>query len=72
MSKDYDVDLLGSLPLDINIRQQADHGKPTVISDPNSKISDMYHNISRTMAAKLAEKSKDYSNKFPNIVIHKS
>lgn len=72
MSKDYNVDLLGSLPLDINIREQADNGKPTVISDPSSKISDMYHDISRTMAAKLAEKSKDYSNKFPNIVIHKS
>ncbi|PWQ94014.1 iron-sulfur cluster carrier protein ApbC [Leucothrix arctica] len=72
MSKDFDVDFLGSLPLDINIRQQADDGKPSVISDPDGKISEMYHDISRTMAAKLAEKSKDYSNKFPNIVIHKS
>ena len=72
MSEDYDVNFLGSLPLDINIREQADNGKPSVIADPTGKISGMYHDISRTMAAKLAEKSKDYSNKFPNIVIHKS
>ena len=72
MSDDYEVNFLGSLPLDINIREQADNGKPTVIAHPKGKISEMYHDISRTMAAKLAEKSKDYSNKFPNIVIHKS
>lgn len=72
MSEDFKVDFLGSLPLDINIRMQADEGEPSVIAEPEGKISKMYHDISRTMAAKLAEKSKDYSNKFPNIVIHKS
>ncbi|RVU86259.1 iron-sulfur cluster carrier protein ApbC [Leucothrix sargassi] len=71
MSKDYDVNFLGSLPLDINIREQADHGKPSVISHSEGKISAMYHDIARKMAAELSVKSKDYSNKFPNIVIHK-
>ena len=35
MGKDYDVELLGSLPLDIKIREQADSGKPTVVADPD-------------------------------------
>ncbi len=34
MCKDYNVDLLGSLPLDITIREQTDGGKPTVIASP--------------------------------------
>ena len=69
MSKEFDVDFLGSLPLDINIREQADNGNPTVIADPDGQISDMYREISRKMSARLAEKSKDYASKFPNIVI---
>ena len=35
MASDYDVELLGSLPLDIRIREQADSGKPTVVADPD-------------------------------------
>lgn len=69
MSEEYQVDFLGALPLDIHIREQADNGNPSVVSDPDGKISSMYHDISRKMSAKLAEKSKDYSSKFPNIVI---
>src|SRR5207249_1906171 len=34
MCKEYGVELLGSLPLDIAIREQADSGKPTVVADP--------------------------------------
>ena len=38
MCKDYNIDLLGSLPLDIKIREQSDSGKPTVIAEPLSLI----------------------------------
>ena len=38
MGKDYGVELLGSLPLDIKIREQADSGKPTVVADPDSRV----------------------------------
>ncbi len=69
MSKEFDVDFLGGLPLNITIREQADAGNPTVIADPDGQISDMYREISRKMSSKLAEKSKDYTSKFPNIVI---
>ncbi|MDI1298165.1 iron-sulfur cluster carrier protein ApbC [Methylotenera sp.] len=69
MSKDYNVDLLGSLPLDITIREQADSGKPTVIATPDSKIANIYKEIARKAAIKIANTSLDHSGKFPNIVI---
>jgi len=69
MSEEYDVDFLGALPLDINIREHADNGNPSVVADPDGQISDMYRDISRKMSARLAAQSKDYSTKFPNIVI---
>jgi len=69
MCKDYNVDLLGSLPLDIKIREQADSGKPTVIADPTSKIADIYKEIARKAAIKIANAGLDHSSKFPNIVI---
>jgi len=72
MSQDYGVDFLGALPLDIRIREQADNGKPTVVADPDSRIAEIYREISRRVTAKLALQGKDYSSKFPNIVIQNS
>jgi ATP-binding protein involved in chromosome partitioning len=69
MCDDYQVDLLGSLPLDIKIREQADGGKPTVIAEPDSKISHIYKEIARKAAIKIANAALDHSSKFPNIVI---
>lgn len=72
MAKDYNVDLLGSLPLDINIRMQADSGQPTVVASPDSKISSTYKQIARKAASKIAIANLDHSAKFPNIVIQKT
>ena len=69
MSKDYNVDLLGALPLDITIRTQTDTGKPTVVAEPDSKIASIYKEIARKTASKIANASLDHSSKFPNIVI---
>jgi len=69
MAKDYDIDLLGSLPLDIQIREQADGGKPTVIAEPDSKVANEYKAIARKAAIKIANAALDHSAKFPNIVI---
>lgn len=69
MCDDYDVDLLGSLPLDIGIRVQADSGKPTVVSEPDGKITQVYKQIARSVAIKIANSKLDHSGKFPNIVI---
>ena len=69
MASDYQVDLLGSLPLDMHIRMQADSGQPTVIAQPDSKIAHIYKEIARKAAIKIANASLDHSAKFPNIVI---
>jgi ATP-binding protein involved in chromosome partitioning len=69
MAKDYNIDLLGTLPLDMSIRMQADSGKPTVIAEPESKVAAIYKEIARKAAIKIANTSLDHSTKFPNIVI---
>ena len=69
MSEQYDVDFLGALPLDIRIREETDSGKPTVVAEPDSRIAQIYRDIARRVAAKLSLKAKDFSARFPNIVI---
>ena len=69
MAEQYDVDFLGALPLDIRIREETDSGKPTVVADPDCRISQIYRDIARRVAAKLSLQKKDFSAKFPNIVI---
>ena len=69
MGADYKVEMLGSLPLDIHIRQQADSGKPTVVADPDSRVSEIYRQIARRVAVKIAEKQQDHSAAFPKIVV---
>jgi ATP-binding protein involved in chromosome partitioning len=69
MCRDYNVELLGSLPLDIKIREQTDGGMPTVVAEPDSKIAGVYRQIARRTAVKLSEFGLDHSSKFPNIVI---
>lgn len=69
MCQDYDIELLGSLPLDIKIRQQADSGTPTVVAEPAGQIAGIYRQIARRVAVSLSEMGLDHSSKFPNIVI---
>ena len=69
MAADYGVDYLGGLPLDIRIREQTDAGQPTVVADPDGALAAQYRTIARTVAVKIAEKSRDMSSKFPSIVV---
>jgi len=69
MARQYGVDLLGSLPLDIAIREGVDNGKPTVALQPDSAVSASYREIARKAAAKLSLRTRDYSARFPKIVV---
>jgi ATP-binding protein involved in chromosome partitioning len=69
MAEQYGIQLLGALPLDIQIREETDSGKPTVAAEPDSRIAGMYREIARRTAAKLSLQAKDYAAKFPRIVI---
>ena len=69
MCKDYSTELLGSLPLDIRIREQTDAGRPTVVADPDGQVAEIYRSIARRIAVKVDELSQDYSELFAKIVI---
>ena len=70
MAKEYGVEFLGALPLDISIRTSTDTGTPSVAADPDSQVSAIYRKMARKVAATLSVKSKDFSGKIPNIVIN--
>ena len=69
MCGDYDVEFLGSLPLDIKIREHTDAGMPTVVADPGGRIAETYRSIARRIAVKVDELSLDHSALFAKIVI---
>lgn len=72
LADEVGIDLLGALPLDLTICEQTDSGNPTVVADPEGHISELYRNIARKTSAQLSLRAKDYSTKFPNIVIQNS
>ncbi|MES2415008.1 MAG: iron-sulfur cluster carrier protein ApbC [Pseudomonadota bacterium] len=72
MAADNNMDYLGALPLDINIRLQADIGEPTVVADPDGEVAALYKAVARKMAVTVAAKAKDFSAKFPTITISKN
>ncbi len=72
MARDFDVELLGQLPLDATIREQTDSGNPTVIAAPDSVAAVAYRRAARRMAAAQAAQGRDYSAKFPKIVVEES
>ena len=69
MAEDYGIELLGSLPLELRIRVDADCGNPTVVAEPEGRLARIYRDIARRVAARLSRQARDYSAKFPEIVI---
>lgn len=69
LGADYQVPLLGKLPLDLRIRAGLDAGQPIVAADPDSAISQEYLTIALKVAGAVAARARDTSHKFPKIVI---
>ncbi len=69
MAEEYQLDYLGSLPLSLQIREQADSGMPTVAAAPDSEVAGIYRQVARTVAVKVAQQAKDFSAKFPSITV---
>ncbi len=72
LCRDHGTELLGQLPLDIRIRELADAGRPTVVSEPDSRAAETYRRIARRCAVRIADMQKDMSGKFPSIVVQNS
>ena len=71
MAATYGMDYLGALPLNMQIRLQADSGKPTVVADPDGEVAAIYKAMARLVAVKIAAKARDFSSKFPSIKVSK-
>jgi ATP-binding protein involved in chromosome partitioning len=63
------VALLGELPLDVRIREEADGGRPSVVAEPTSARAQCYIEAARRTAAALARRTRDRSSVFPKIVV---
>lgn len=62
-------ELLGSMPLDLKIREQADAGRPTVVADPHSRVAELYREAARRTVAILSRQDAAGASRFPNIVV---
>ena len=69
---DFDVPLLGRLPLDARIREHTDVGKPTMVAEPDSSIAQAYREAAWKLSAALAAQRVDHSAKFGSIVVEEA
>jgi ATP-binding protein involved in chromosome partitioning len=69
MVADFGSELLGSLPLDIRIREQTDSGCPTVEADPEGALAEAYRKIARQLIARIAQRGENLAARFPKIVV---
>lgn len=72
MAQDYNLDVLGEIPLEMAIRELADSGTPTVVALPESETAKRYQSIALKIAGRLSAKKKDFTGSFPNIVVENS
>ena len=59
VAADYGTALLGSLPLDLTIRQQGDKGLPLAAAFPDQPIAQQYREIARSVMAALESAHAD-------------
>ena len=69
LAERYETVLLGELPLDGAIREQADSGRPTVVGAPDSPVAAAFHAIARRAAGALAASAIRGAVKMPTIRI---
>lgn len=53
----YGTTLLGALPLALEIREQADSGRPSVVADPEGAAALIYRDVARRVGAELARRT---------------
>jgi len=66
VAAEYDTEVLGSLPLSLDIREQMDSGKPSVVSEPEGLVAMAYGQVACKVIALLADKASPGG---PEIVI---
>ncbi|HLQ86177.1 MAG TPA: iron-sulfur cluster carrier protein ApbC [Salinisphaeraceae bacterium] len=69
VAEQYNVPLLGELPLDESIRAAADGGRPSVVADPDGPVAQRFSDIALRMTAKLSLQGRHHGRRFPKIVV---
>jgi len=69
VAQEYGVPLLGSLPLDRQIRERSDAGLPSVVADPDSEAAQQFMAIAREVQKALATREQGAVRQFPEIKI---
>lgn len=59
IARQYDTQLLGQLPLQLSIREQADGGKPSVVAEPQGEIAMTFRNVARAVVAGVESQSDE-------------
>lgn len=68
LAKQYNMPLLGRIPLDRRIREMTDAGEPP-LTQADNPYTDIFIQAGRKAAAQLALQPRDYSHKFPKVVV---
>nr|WP_242346590.1 P-loop NTPase [Neisseria meningitidis] len=63
------VPLLGQLPLSLPVREAMDGGTPAQLFDEHPAIARIYTDAAFQIALSIADKGKDFSSRFPKIVV---
>lgn len=69
MAKDFGIPLLGRLPLTMEIRSSLDEGKPTMMQENDSAITQSYRSLGLRTAGELAIKPRSMTMQMPDILI---
>lgn len=59
IASQYDTRLLGQLPLQLAIREQADGGRPTVVAEPNGDVAHTFREMARAVARSVENQSDE-------------
>nr|WP_299240721.1 iron-sulfur cluster carrier protein ApbC [uncultured Halomonas sp.] len=55
----YGTSLLGKLPLELAIREQADGGRPTVVAEPEGEVTAIFRSIARAVVEGVESQSEE-------------
>lgn len=69
MAEDFEIPLLGQLPLTMEIRSSLDEGKPTMVSNPDSPTARSYRSMALRTAGELSVMPRSMTVQMPKIVV---
>ncbi|ULJ65664.1 iron-sulfur cluster carrier protein ApbC [Wielerella bovis] len=69
LAEKLNVPLLGQLPLSLPVREAMDNGAASDLLKQNPSVADIYTQAAFAVALAVADKGRDFSSKFPKIVI---